>query len=165
MNRCASDSLTSVAALDSPGSTMGDRANLYLSLQRESRIKDQPLTDREGMWAGTVRRTAVAKLHYWRLGNLAEDAGLLISELITNALRYGTGETIEFHFELNSDTVLIEVDDGSPGRPYVREIGPEEESGRGMLLVSALATDWGVSPDGTRTWCTLTHTRPDREDR
>ncbi len=160
MNRRATNSLASVAALDSPGFKEHGPDDLFLSLRRDSRITGRPMTDRERMWVGSVRRTSLAILHRWYLDDLAEDAGLLISELVTNALRYGEGEIIEFRFERTSGTVLIKVDDGSPGQPYVREAGPEEESGRGMLLVSALATDWGVSPDGTRTWCALALPRP-----
>ncbi|MFF0698551.1 ATP-binding protein [Streptomyces tendae] len=58
-------------------------------------------------------------------------------------------------FYLTDVHVVIEVDDGSPCTPVLRCPGPDDESGRGLLLVQALAEAWGVSPDGTTTWCTL----------
>jgi hypothetical protein len=51
--------------------------------------------------------------------------------------------------------LVIEVDDGSPGRARVNEADPYDESGRGLFIVSALSAQCGVSPDGTKTWCTL----------
>jgi anti-sigma regulatory factor (Ser/Thr protein kinase) len=113
-----------------------------------------------GVWVGQLRRISAAKLNYWGLSALVDDALLLISELVTNALKHGTGPEIRFRMvlvtNLVTDLVVLEVDDGSPGRPQVREAGPAEESGRGMFLVASVAASWGVSEDETRTWCTLT---------
>jgi anti-sigma regulatory factor (Ser/Thr protein kinase) len=115
------------------------------------------VSEHEGGWVGRLRRIATAKLRHWGLQYLIEDAELLISELVTNALRYGTSDEVAFRLLLVTDVVLIEVDDGSPDhRPHVRKADPDGESGRGMLLIDAFATNWGVSPDGTKTWCTLT---------
>jgi anti-sigma regulatory factor (Ser/Thr protein kinase) len=119
------------------------------------------LADRERMpsscaiWVGNLRRIGAHRLSAHGLSSLVDNAELLISELVTNALQHGAGERIVFHLVITVDMVMIEVDDGSPCRPVVRSAGDFEESGRGMLLVSALADSWGVSPDGTRTWCTL----------
>ena len=131
------------------------RDQLILQIERDPKSQRVPLPEHEALWVGQLRRTGAAKVRHCGYPGLVESAELLISELVTNALRYGTGEAVVFRLVLVADAFVIEVDDGSPGRPQVREAGPEEESGRGMLLVSAVADEWGVSPDGTRTWCVL----------
>jgi anti-sigma regulatory factor (Ser/Thr protein kinase) len=97
----------------------------------------------------------MAWLRYWGFIELIDTALILISELTTNALKHGRGEEIGFSITYRHGQVWLEVVDGSPGTPVVRSAGPDEESGRGMLLVSALADSWGTSEDGTRTWCAL----------
>jgi anti-sigma regulatory factor (Ser/Thr protein kinase) len=77
---------------------------------------------------------------------------LLTSELVTNALVHGGGP-ITVRVDLREepipgdgshDTVRIEVGDTSPVQPEVKQVEADEESGRGMLLVDALAPRWGV---------------------
>ncbi|MER5756906.1 ATP-binding protein [Streptomyces sp. NPDC002088] len=54
---------------------------------------------------------------------------------------------------------MIKVRDGCPDLPVLRHAGPDDEGGRGLLLVESLAETWGVSPDGTTTWCSLPLTK------
>ncbi|WP_051966862.1 ATP-binding protein [Kitasatospora mediocidica] len=84
-----------------------------------------------------------------------EAAELVLSELVTNALvhaRTSPGRLIMVRFELPPDRLLlIEVHDASPKAPTARRAtGPEgseaAESGRGLVLVEALSTDWGSRP-------------------
>lgn len=131
------------------------RDELVLSLDRVPRARNEPMPVDEGLWVGCLRRMGAARLRHWGYVGLVDSVQLLISELVTNALRYGTADAVVFRFVLAEKAVLIEVDDGSPAQPQVRAAGPAEESGRGMLLVSVLADDWGTSFDGTRTWCSL----------
>ncbi|MET8676119.1 ATP-binding protein [Streptomyces sp. NPDC004647] len=132
------------------------RDDLALRIEREARAEGEPMPEYEGQWVGRLRRIGAAKLRHWGLPCLVESAELLISELVTNALRYGTGSEVAFRFLLAMDVLVIEVGDGSPGRPRVNEADPDKESGRGMLIVASVAATWGVSTDGTTTWCTLT---------
>lgn len=111
--------------------------------------------DPGGQWVGRLRRISAAKLRLWGLAALMDDAQLLISELVTNALRYGEGGQIEFRLVITLQGLLIEVNDGSAQRPRLNVVGASSETGRGLYLVDALADDWGVCPDGTTTWCTL----------
>jgi anti-sigma regulatory factor (Ser/Thr protein kinase) len=111
--------------------------------------------DPAGQWVGRLRRISTAKLRVWGLVPIMEDAKLLVSELVTNALRYGAGEEIEFRLVITVKGLLIAVNDGSDRRPALSVAGADSESGRGLLLVAAFAEDWGVSPDGKTTWCTL----------
>ncbi len=97
--------------------------------------------------AGSGRRPLEKDPHS---GNLA--SGLPV-------LKHGKSPEVAFRMVLGTDRgtdlVVIEVDDGSPGRPTVHEADSDQESGRGMFLVAATATSWGVSADETMTWCTL----------
>lgn len=115
--------------------------------------------DPDGQWVGRLRRVSSAKLRVWGLAPLTDDAKLLISELVTNALRYGEGDEIEFRLVITPEGLLIAVNDGSARRPQLSMAGSSSETGRGLFLVAAVADDWGVSPDGTTTWCTLSLAR------
>ncbi|MEV0779735.1 ATP-binding protein [Streptomyces sp. NPDC050428] len=93
-----------------------------------------------------------------REGDVREDAvetvQLLVSEIVTNAVVHGGGDRVRFSISYGpSGDVLIEADDGSPARIEVRNPETEDETGRGLLLVAALARAWGRR--GTRTWCTV----------
>ncbi|MCZ4123669.1 ATP-binding protein [Streptomyces sp. H39-S7] len=111
--------------------------------------------DPDGQWVGRLRRISTSKLRSWGLVALLDDANLLVSELVTNALRYGEGGEIEFRLVITLQGLLLAVNDGSAHRPQLRVAGDSSETGRGLFLVAALADDWGVSADGTTTWCTL----------
>ncbi|MEU6487293.1 ATP-binding protein [Streptomyces sp. NPDC046887] len=83
---------------------------------------------------------------------------LLVSELVTNAVTHSPGGLVFFSLVCDAaDKVRIEVADHSPGTPVVRHPGPDAENGRGMLLVSALASAWGTTPlpTGKQVWAEL----------
>ncbi|GHF40637.1 hypothetical protein GCM10018790_17820 [Kitasatospora xanthocidica] len=108
---------------------------------------------------GSVRRRLRSALSHWGVPELSDTAELLSSELVTNALLH-TGKGAVFDAVLGSDHRLrIEVQDGTsrlPGRR--RDPGAEyATSGRGLLLVEALADSWGVQlrGDGKVTWFEL----------
>ncbi|MEV8097467.1 ATP-binding protein [Kitasatospora sp. NPDC085879] len=107
---------------------------------------------------GAVRRRLRAVLDRWGLPpELADTAELLASELVTNALVH-TPHGAVFDVELSADRRLrIEVRDGAPGLPGRRAPGDYATSGRGLLLVEAMADDWGVQlrGDGKTTWFEL----------
>lgn len=107
-------------------------------------------------WVGRIRRIADAKLRLWGMTVLVDDALLVISALVTNGLRYATCRQIVFRLASGAQTLVVVVDDGSPGRPEPQQIDLDAENGRGLAIVSALAVSWGVSDDGTCTWCVLT---------
>ncbi|KAF2775259.1 ATP-binding protein [Streptomyces sp. OM5714] len=124
-------------------------------IRRDPASTPQRLTRADATWPARLRRIVRAALAHWDHPDLAEAAGLLTTELATNAFRHGRGRDIGFRFYLTDVHLVIEVDDGSPCTPVLRCPGPADESGRGLLLVQALAEAWGVSTDGTTTWCTL----------
>ncbi|MFC8247787.1 ATP-binding protein [Streptomyces chartreusis] len=100
----------------------------------------------------------------WRLPvDLAADAVLLVSELVTNAVRHTHSARILCGIGLVAATCLrLEVHDhGHVARSMPTcEPGPEDESGRGLLLVQAIAGNWGVDRSkltgGNVVWVTMT---------
>ncbi|MEO3978706.1 ATP-binding protein [Streptomyces sp. CAU 1734] len=115
-----------------------------------------PLTEQDRAWPGLMRRIGRAHLRMWKLDALLESAELVLSELVTNGYTHGRGRSVGVRLWRTGTHVGIEVNGGGgPSEPRVRRAGPDEESGRGLLLVSALADAWGVTDDGARTWCLL----------
>ncbi|MER6074655.1 ATP-binding protein [Streptomyces sp. NPDC001817] len=113
------------------------------------------MSEADAAWPQRLRRVVRASLTYWGRPDLVETAELLLTELVTNALRHARSRYIGVRVYLQGDHCVIEVNDGSPIVPVPRCAGPDDESGRGLLLVESLAEAWGVSEDGTTTWCKL----------
>ncbi|MEV6613402.1 SpoIIE family protein phosphatase [Streptomyces sp. NPDC051051] len=89
-----------------------------------------------------VRAAATDKLDEWGLSELGFSTELVLSELVTNAVRYGC-EPI--HLRLIHDRTLIcEVADGSSTSPHLRYAATTDEGGRGLFLVSQLTERWGT---------------------
>ncbi|GGU56030.1 hypothetical protein GCM10010211_21080 [Streptomyces albospinus] len=97
-----------------------------------------------------ARGTTAVLLRLWALPeSTSEDARLVVSELVTNAIRHGSG-AVKLRVEYRCRQVRIEVTDGSDTAPERRRAGADDVGGRGLSLVAALARRWGVI-DGGRT--------------
>jgi PAS domain S-box-containing protein len=90
-----------------------------------------------------ARRFAEAALAPWLDAAVHETAVLLVSELVTNALRHA-GRGVELRLHRGSRCVYVQVEDGDPRLPRLREPDLVEEGGRGLHLVDSLATRWGA---------------------
>ncbi|MGW0564222.1 ATP-binding protein [Streptomyces sp. NPDC003016] len=106
-----------------------------------------------------AREFARRALADWGMDARMDDVLLCVSELATNALVHGVppGRGYRLRLWLYGGGVLrIEVHDSGDGLPRVRE--PDGESGRGLLLVTALADRWGVGErePGKVVWCEFT---------
>ncbi|MFE6719436.1 ATP-binding protein [Streptomyces albidoflavus] len=86
--------------------------------------------------------------------SLADDIVVTVSELVTNAIEHGEG-TVTLRARLADGEVLVEVGDESPAPARLRTPTDDEVRGRGLLLVSVLAHDWGVRDEGRTTWATF----------
>ncbi len=80
---------------------------------------------------------------------MCEDAQLLVSELFTNAVRHTASEKVSCELWLVGLRLCLEVTDQGGGphplqRPPGDPVDADGESGRGLLLVSVLADDWGI---------------------
>ena len=108
--------------------------------------------------ARAVVRRALAG---WGIEDPAGDSELLASEVVANAAEHGGGpirlSLRRDHEPGRSAGITCEVTDTSPVVPRPREAGPGEERGRGLAIVSALATESGVraTEDGKTSWFTL----------
>jgi hypothetical protein len=102
-------------------------------------------------------RAAVQDFCQWqRVGGDREAAQLVASELVTNAVVHA-GTVIDLTLRLVGPVLHIAVRDGGPGRPRIADVDESSESGRGLLLVDALAASWGaLFPDaGKVVWATV----------
>ncbi|MFL3866832.1 SpoIIE family protein phosphatase [Streptomyces griseobrunneus] len=101
----------------------------------------------------TARLLVRDRLQGWGLDEDTVDATeLIVSELVTNAVRYGTPP---LRLRLLLDTTLTcEVHDGSTASPHLRHAHTVDEGGRGLFIVSRLAAHWGArhGPDGKVLW-------------
>ncbi|MGW2016845.1 ATP-binding protein [Streptomyces sp. NPDC001927] len=131
------------------------RTALDLSIARRPSRASTELSESDALWPGRLRQVVRASFTRWGCVDVVETAELLLTELLTNALRHATGPDVRVRVYLCDDQCVIEVNDGSPRRPELRNAGVDEESGRGLLLVDAMADSWGTSDDGTTTWCAI----------
>lgn len=89
-----------------------------------------------------VRNASSAQLEAWGLGDITFTTELILSELATNAIRYGTAP---IRVRLLRDRSLIcEVSDGSSTSPHLRYAATTDEGGRGLFLVAQYAERWGT---------------------
>ena len=108
------------------------------------------ILERDPRSAAQARRLITATGGSWP-SPLADTARLLVSELVGNAIRHGHGE-ISLRVQLTSQGALrVEVSDGNPTGPHVVDPPPaaDQDSGRGMLIVRALADSWGTRANTT----------------
>ena len=90
---------------------------------------------------------------------IVEAAELMTSELASNCIRHAH---TEFELSVRSrKEIRIEVRDTGDGRPELRSPRPEEPSGRGLRIVEALSSSWGVAPSsgGKVVWFTIAQPR------
>ncbi|MGW7433156.1 ATP-binding protein [Streptomyces sp. NPDC054861] len=97
-----------------------------------------------------------------RPAETVDAAMLLVTELVTNAVQHTDTSTITCTISLHSDTVTLSVTNTGThthNAPKPEQPVPDDlkESGRGLLIVSALATDWGtrLTPDTRQVWALL----------
>ncbi|MET9458204.1 SpoIIE family protein phosphatase [Streptomyces canus] len=106
---------------------------------------------------GRARAVVREQLHDWGLGRLADGAELMVSELVTNAVRHSHSRPVELRL-VRGDSLLCEVDDDDHDLPNLSSAGPTDEQGRGLRVVSTLAREWGASRTkaGKTVWFELT---------
>ncbi|WP_408907223.1 SpoIIE family protein phosphatase [Streptomyces cavernicola] len=90
-----------------------------------------------------VRSDATRKLADWDLDEAAFATELVVSELVTNAIRYGS-EPIRLRLLHDRNSLICEVADGSSTSPHLRRAKSTDEGGRGLFLVARFAERWGT---------------------
>lgn len=108
-----------------------------------------------------VRKFTRKALAEWECEARADDVLLCVTELATNALRHGVppgrGFKVHIYLERVENMIRVELHDSGDGevRPADGVPGADEEGGRGLLLVAAVADKWGVGErnPGKVVWC------------
>ncbi|MET7983151.1 MULTISPECIES: SpoIIE family protein phosphatase [unclassified Streptomyces] len=90
-----------------------------------------------------IRAEATRRLESWGLGESAFTTELIISELVTNAIRYG-GSPISLRLVHDRDSLICEVADGTSTSPHLRRATLTDEGGRGLFLVAQMSRRWGT---------------------
>ena len=105
---------------------------------------------------GAGRRFVRDTLERWGHADVAEDAALVASELITNAVLHARTR-LEVIVRRNDDRIRIEVVDRNRNLPRIRRHSMQSGTGRGLHLVAAVAADWGAEArhDGKIVWVEL----------
>ncbi|WP_329179888.1 SpoIIE family protein phosphatase [Streptomyces decoyicus] len=101
---------------------------------------------------GSARALAGQQLSEWGLDELLFTTELIVSELVTNAIRHGTGPiTLRL---IRQDALICEVSDASSTSPRLRHARTTDEGGRGLFIVAQLTRRWGTryTPIGKIIW-------------
>lgn len=120
---------------------------------------------------GLARTLTKTQLHNWGYVHISDDAVLVVSELVTNAVAAASGEEIRLQVSRDVAGVVIAVWDASTARPRARPVVDtardaldvteehwDDNGGRGLPIVAALAVECGHTPDpsgGKWVWARL----------
>ncbi|MGI5518920.1 SpoIIE family protein phosphatase [Streptomyces sp. CA-106131] len=160
-------------ALSAPISSLEDMCDHVLNALVNDRPRDdialiiartQQLDDRHvATWdlsgdlteVARARDLAARQLGDWGLQESAFVAELVVSELVTNAMRYGE-DPIQLRL-IRQDALICEVSDGSNTAPHLRRARSFDEGGRGLFIVAQLAECWGTRqrPIGKTIWAEI----------
>jgi anti-sigma regulatory factor (Ser/Thr protein kinase) len=119
-----------------------------------------------GTSPGIAREFTIATLRAWGLSDLVDDATMVVSELVTNALRYGLpagfrasdDRPIRLTLIRHGGLVVCVVADASRQEPLLRDPCDIAENGRGLHVIEALSRTWGWTPlphAGKAVWAAL----------
>jgi anti-sigma regulatory factor (Ser/Thr protein kinase) len=104
-------------------------------------------------------------LREWKLGHAADDAEILVSELVTNSLKASASQGTPVRLRLLADggQLIIEAWDHIPQVPRPRRPADTDDSGRGLIVIAAIATRWGFYSAGhwKVVWAELLISTPD----
>jgi anti-sigma regulatory factor (Ser/Thr protein kinase) len=144
MTKKVSGMLTcSAADIDALARSMPERAHLELGALTSA----VPMTR---TWSRVI-------LSGWNLARLANDAEQVISEIVTNSVLHASGPTVSIWLVSDRECLVIMIGDPCPDMPVRTEPHSDEPCGRGLVIVDALAEQWGAYgvPTGKIVWAML----------
>ncbi|MCJ1676385.1 SpoIIE family protein phosphatase [Streptomyces sp. APSN-46.1] len=92
---------------------------------------------------GRARAAASAQLRAWGLDDLVFTTELVVSELVTNAIRYAAVGPFQLRL-IRDQTLICEVSDGGHTSPHLRHAAGDDEGGRGLFIVAQTTQQWGT---------------------
>ncbi|MFG3021484.1 SpoIIE family protein phosphatase [Streptomyces sp. NPDC048254] len=155
--RCPLEELCDRAMSTLPPGPQADDATLLLVRTRRlgtDRVADLRLPPEPAMVAN-ARTDTERQLETWGLSELSFTAALVVSELVTNSIRYATGPVM---LRLIKDrSLLCEVSDNAHTAPHLRRARRDDEGGRGLFLVAQMSQRWGTryTASGKTIWAEL----------
>jgi anti-sigma regulatory factor (Ser/Thr protein kinase) len=101
-----------------------------------------------------ARAVIAEPMKRWGLEDLIPTTELLVSELVTNAIKYSPRTDVTLRL-VNEKALVCEVMDKSAALPRLRQANSEDENGRGLQVVRQLSQRWGArrTPTGKVVWC------------
>ena len=126
---------------------------MTVAVEAQDERRTRTLTAEPGA-VSEARRWAAAVTHGLLNGDQAQSLRLIISEIVTNALRHGAaeGERIDLAVTPKPDFLCVQVTDDGPGiAPRPRSLETDEEGGFGLFFVEQLTRRWGVTRENRRT--------------
>lgn len=146
--KTVADARPDADALTGAGRGVVREAHLSLGLDRRS--------------PSAARRFVAATLVEWGCDDVTDEAMLVTSELVTNAIVHADSAP-ELVLRYSDNAVHIEVRDRSSGSPLPNDAAPGDVGGRGLAMVDRIAAAWGVTPTpggGKAVWVDLTCRTP-----
>ncbi|MFJ7159853.1 SpoIIE family protein phosphatase [Streptomyces sp. NPDC101118] len=92
---------------------------------------------------GRARALAVRQVSEWGLDDLAFTTELVVSELVTNAVRYAASGPVQLRL-IRDQTLICEVSDTGHTSPHLRRASGDDEGGRGLFLIAQMTQQWGT---------------------
>ncbi|OAR22963.1 PAS sensor protein [Streptomyces sp. ERV7] len=145
---------TIIRALNIRGGRKDDVALLMARLNGIARedVAEWPLAI-DAREVARSRRLVVDQLREWGLEEVSDTVELLVSEVVTNAVRHAHSRQLQLRM-VRAETLRCEVVDDDHTLPMLTHAGPLDEAGRGLRVVSRLAREWGTSrtAEGKTAW-------------
>ncbi|MFJ2476054.1 SpoIIE family protein phosphatase [Streptomyces sp. NPDC087659] len=153
-HRAPLDELCDAAVTRLSANRPGDDAALLLARTRALGDRHVVTWDigKDPAAVAPARARAARQLAAWGLEDLSFTTELVVSELVTNAIRYAS-EPIRLRM-IRDRTLICEVSDGSSTSPHLRHARTTDEGGRGLFLIARFAQRWGAryAGDGKTIW-------------
>ncbi|MGW3053263.1 SpoIIE family protein phosphatase [Kitasatospora sp. NPDC001175] len=128
-----------------------------LLVARTHLLRPERIADWDVLFAPTavaaIRTAAARQLARWGLEEEVFTTQIILTELVTNAVQHASGP-IHVRLLYDHDTLVCEVSDATDTTPHPRHPAPDDENGRGLLIVTHLTQHWGTrhTPTGKTIW-------------
>ncbi|MEU6709632.1 ATP-binding protein [Streptomyces wuyuanensis] len=145
--------------LTEPARQHCDRDLMTVSFEISAGSTRRTVSEDDARRVQMARHLTAACLRFYFLDRLVDDATLVVSELVTNAIVHSGGTQVTFTMTVRDGYLHICVHDEMEDGPEIRVVDDDAEMGRGLFLVQCIARahggDWGIRDAGATTWCTF----------